>query len=281
MDTIKQIIKKFDLSTKKSFGQNYILDQNITNKILKLVNVKNKVILEIGPGPGCLTRSIIEKGAKKIIAVEKDQKSIKALKYQKNIFKNKLSLIEGDFLQKKIFEKVKKEITKSNEKIFVISNLPYNIAIPILSKLLNQRKLFNKLILMFQKEQANRIIAKKKTKEYGRISIIAQWLCFIKKEMNLSPNYFYPKPKINSTILSFEFKKKVEFVKNENFLLEIVKKSFNQRRKTIKKSLKLNNTYLKKTLKETKINMSSRPEELDYFKFIKLSNTMINFKKKN
>ena len=179
MDTIKQIIKKFDLSTKKSFGQNYILDQNITNKILKLVNVKNKVILEIGPGPGCLTRSIIEKGAKKIIAVEKDQKSIKALKYQKNIFKNKLSLIEGDFLQKKIFEKVKKEITKSNEKIFVISNLPYNIAIPILSKLLNQRKLFNKLILMFQKEQANRIIAKKKTKEYGRISIIAQCLCLI------------------------------------------------------------------------------------------------------
>jgi len=281
LDTIKQIIKKFSLNTKKSFGQNYILDQNITDKILKLVNVKNKVILEIGPGPGCLTRSIIKKGAKKIIAVEKDKKSIQALRYQKNIFNNKLYLIEGDFLKKQIFKKVKKEIIKSTGKIYVISNLPYNIAIQILSKLLNQRKMFNKLILMFQKEQANRIIAKKKTKEYGRISIIAQWLCHIKKEMNLSPNYFYPKPKINSTILSFEFKKKIEFVKNENFLLEIVKKSFNQRRKTIKKSLKLNNFSAEKILKDTKINMSSRPEELDYFNFIKLSNTMINFKIKN
>ena len=182
MDTIKQIINRFRLTTKKSLGQNYILDQNITNKVTNLIEIKNQVVLEIGPGPGCLTRSLIDKGAKKVIAVEKDQKCINALEYQKKEFFKKLIIIKGDFLKKKVFSKIKKEILKYKEKVTVISNLPYNSAIPILALLLTNRKLFNKLLLMFQEEQANRIIAKKKTKNYGRISILAQWLCDIKKK---------------------------------------------------------------------------------------------------
>ena len=182
MDTIKQIINKFRLTTKKSLGQNYILDQNITNKVTNLIEIKNQIVLEIGPGPGCLTRSLIDKGAKKIIAVEKDQKCINALEYQKKEFFKKLVIIKGYFLKKKTFSKIKKEILKYKEKVTVISNLPYNSAIPILALLLTNRKFFNKLLLMFQEEQANRIIAKKKTKNYGRISILAQWLCDIKKK---------------------------------------------------------------------------------------------------
>jgi len=169
LDTIKQIINKFRLTTKKSLGQNYILDQNITNKVTNLIEIKNQIVLEIGPGPGCLTRSLIDKGAKKIIAVEKDQKCINALEYQKKEFFKKLIIIKGDFLKKKTFSKIKKEILKYKEKVTVISNLPYNSAIPILALLLTNRKFFNKLLLMFQEEQANRIIAKKKTKNYGRI----------------------------------------------------------------------------------------------------------------
>ena len=281
MDTIKQIINKFRLTTKKSLGQNYILDQNITNKVTNLIEIKNQIVLEIGPGPGCLTRSLIDKGAKKIIAVEKDQKCINALEYQKKEFFKKLIIIKGDFLKKKIFSKIKKEILKYKEKVTVISNLPYNSAIPILALLLTNRKFFNKLLLMFQEEQANRIIAKKKTKNYGRISILAQWLCDIKKKIKLSPNCFFPKPKINSIILFFNFKKEIKNLHNENIFYEIVKKSFNQRRKTIKNSLKIKNIDIEKILIENKIKPSLRPEELDYNDFINLSNAINVIRKEN
>ena len=281
MDTIKQIINKFRLTTKKSLGQNYILDQNITNKVTNLIEIKNQIVLEIGPGPGCLTRSLIDKGAKKIIAVEKDQKCINALEYQKKEFFKKLIIIKGDFLKKKTFSKIKKEILKYKEKVTVISNLPYNSAIPILALLLTNRKFFNKLLLMFQEEQANRIIAKKKTKNYGRISILAQWLCDIKKKIKLSPNCFFPKPKINSIILFFNFKKEIKNLHNENIFYEIVKKSFNQRRKTIKNSLKIKNIDIEKILIENKINPSLRPEELDYNDFINLSNAINVIRKEN
>ena len=281
MDTIKQIINKFRLTTKRSLGQNYILDQNITNKVTNLIEIKNQIVLEIGPGPGCLTRSLIDKGAKKIIAVEKDQKCINALEYQKKEFFKKLIIIKGDFLKKKVFSKIKKEILKYKEKVTVISNLPYNSAIPILALLLTNRKFFNKLLLMFQEEQANRIIAKKKTKNYGRISILAQWLCDIKKKIKLSPNCFFPKPKINSIILFFNFKKEIKNLHNENIFYEIVKKSFNQRRKTIKNSLKIKNIDIEKILIENKIKPSLRPEELDYNDFINLSNAINVIRKEN
>ena len=281
MDTIKQIINKFRLTTKRSLGQNYILDQNITNKVTNLIEIKNQIVLEIGPGPGCLTRSLIDKGAKKIIAVEKDQKCINALEYQKKEFFKKLIIIKGDFLKKKTFSKIKKEILKYKEKVTVISNLPYNSAIPILALLLTNRKFFNKLLLMFQEEQANRIIAKKKTKNYGRISILAQWLCDIKKKIKLSPNCFFPKPKINSIILFFNFKKEIKNLHNENIFYEIVKKSFNQRRKTIKNSLKIKNIDIEKILIENKIKPSLRPEELDYNDFINLSNAINVIRKEN
>ena len=151
MDTIKEIIDKFKLSSKKSLGQNYILDENVTNKIVKNINIKNQIVLEIGPGPGCLTRTLINKGAKKIIAIEKDPKCIDAINYQKNFFSKKLLLIEGDFLKEKTFKRLINEITKCKRKILVISNLPYKTAIPILSKILKNRDFFQLLLLMFQK----------------------------------------------------------------------------------------------------------------------------------
>ena len=281
MDTIKQIINKFRLTTKRSLGQNYILDQNITNKVTNLIEIKNQIVLEIGPGPGCLTRSLIDKGAKRIIAVEKDQKCIDALEYQKKKFFKKLIIIKGDFLKKQIFSKIKKEILKYKKKVIVVSNLPYNAAIPILSLLLNNRKFFDKLLLMFQEEQANRIFAKKKTKNYGRISISAQWLCDIKKKIKLSPNCFFPKPKVNSTILFFKFKKNIKKLYNENIFYEIIKKSFNQRRKTIRNSLKFKKINIESVLIENNIKTNLRPEELSYNDFINLSNTISNLIKKS
>ena len=182
MDTIKQLIDKFSLISKKSLGQNFILDENITDKIVRLSNVKNKYVLEIGPGPGCLTRSLVKAGVKKVITVEKDLKCIKIINYQKRIFLNKVILIEGDFLKDYIFKKIVREFKKYKKKVVVFSNLPYKTAIPILAKIFRNRNYFQKLILMFQKEQAERIMAKSNTKSYGRISVISQWLCDIKKK---------------------------------------------------------------------------------------------------
>tara|TARA_Y100000590_G_C15595748_1_gene967954 strand:- start:26 stop:871 length:846 start_codon:yes stop_codon:yes gene_type:complete len=280
VDTIKQIINKFNLVSKKSLGQNFILDENITDKIVRLANVKNKSILEIGPGPGCLTRSLIKAGVKNIIAVEKDHKCIDIIKYQRDIFFNRVNLIEGDFLSDDILRKITNEIIKKNEKFIVISNLPYKTAVPILVKILKNRVLFQKLILMFQKEQANRIIAKTNTKNYGRISVLSQWLCDIKRKMNLSPNYFFPKPKINSSILEFKFKKKIKKVDNEEMLIELIKKCFSQRRKTIKNNLKKSKNFTVKLLSNCKIDEKKRPEELNFTDYINLSNSLLKNKNK-
>ena len=132
---------------------------------------------------------------------------------------------------------------------------------------------------MFQKEQGERILAKKNTKSYGRISVIAQWLCNIEKKMYLSPNYFFPKPKIDSLILKFKFKKKIKKVNNEIFLVELIKKCFNQRRKTIKNNLKKIVNFSDQILINCKINTKKRPEELDFNDFINISNSFSKNKK--
>ena len=279
MDTVKQIIDKFNLISKKSLGQNFILDENITDKIVRTSDVKNHIVLEIGPGPGCLTRSLIKAGVKNIVAVEKDLKCVKIINYQKKLFLNKVILIEGDFLKDHIFKKIVREFKKHKKKIVVFSNLPYKTAIPILAKIFRNRNYFQKLILMFQKEQAERILAKKNTKSYGRISVIAQWLCDIEKKMHLSPNYFFPKPKIDSLILKFKFKKKIKKVNNEIFLVELIKKCFNQRRKTIKNNLKKIVNFSDQILINCKINTKKRPEELDFNDFINISNSFSKNKK--
>ena len=280
MDTIKQIINRFGIITKKHLGQNFILDENITNKIVKLTDVKNEIILEIGPGPGCLTRSLVKSGAKKIIAIEKDPKCIDMLNYQKKIFLNKVILIKGDFLEDKIFKKIINIMKKNKKKLIIISNLPYKTSIPILVKIFKYRNFFEKLILMFQKEQAERIMAKKNTKAYGRISVISNWLCDIKKKMHLSPNYFFPKPKIDSSILEFKFKKKIVEVKNEELLSDVIKKCFSQRRKTIKNNLKKTINFTDEVFINCGINSKKRPEELDFLDFINLSNFLSKYKKK-
>lgn len=279
MDTIKQIIDKFNLISKKSLGQNFILDENITDKIVRTSDVKNHIVLEIGPGPGCLTRSLIKAGVKTIIAVEKDLKCVKIINYQKKLFLNKVILIEGDFLKDHIFKKIVREFKKYKKKVVVFSNLPYKTAIPILAKILRNRNYFQKLILMFQKEQAERIMAKKNTKSYGRISVISHWLCDIKKKMHLSPNYFFPKPKIDSSILEFKFKKKIKKVDNENLLSDLVMKCFNQRRKTIKNNLKKTINFSDQVFLNCGINSRKRPEELDFIDFINLSNFLNKHKK--
>ena len=245
------------IKAKKSLGQNFLIDQNIIKRITEIIDIKNKWILEVGPGTGNLTSSLLRKNPKKMYVVEKDNKL--ALNLTKE-FKNKLTIINDDIL--KIDEN-----SICSEKLIVFGNLPYNISTEILCKWIlniNHEKIwFNYLILMFQKEVADRIISQFNSADYGRLSILANWKLKIKKIIDIKPSSFLPTPKVDSTLLVFSPKKKFLNLKNPNNLEKITRTFFNHRRKMIKKP------YYKffpddKVAKKLKLNLNLRPQNLDF-----------------
>ena len=249
---------------KKSLGQNFLHDRNIISKIIDASKIDyTDEVLEIGPGTGNLTRLIIDKNPKKIYVIEKDSTLAKDLKKR---FLNKIDVIIKDIL--KISDEFYLE-----KKFLILGNLPYNISTKILSSFcLNNKLNVSKMILMFQKEVAERIIAKVNSKEYSRITILSNWKFNIKKIIDVKPNSFYPKPKVHSTILEFTPKKKVYEIKNPKNLEKITKVFFSQRRKMIKKPIK----FLFKDLEfdYSKINAapSDRPQNLSIDKYLKIVN---------
>ena len=183
------------IRAKKSLGQNFLFDQNIIDRITKITKIENKNILEVGAGTGNLTSSILKKNPKKLIVIEKDNQLVNLLEKK---FKNKIKIINKDIL--KIDENfLDKEI------LTVFGNLPYNISTEILSRWIlniNDKKIwFDNLVLMFQKEVADRIISEFNTKNYGRLSVLANWKLEIKKIVDVKPSSFRPRPKIESTII--------------------------------------------------------------------------------
>ena len=247
------------VKSKKSLGQNFLVDNNILKKIVDAGKIsKLDSVIEIGPGTGNLTNYIIDSQPKDITVVEKDSNLVKILK---NKFNNKINIINDDVLE--LDENFYKK------KFTVFGNLPYNISTQILANwCLNNDLRFKRLILMFQKEVANRIIAKVNTKEYSRITILANWKFNIKKIFDVSPNCFFPRPKIESTLL--EFLPKTDYIKirNPKYLEKITKVFFSQRRKMIKKNfIKLfkDSNYMSKKLE---IQLSDRPQNLSTDKFL-------------
>ena len=251
---------------KKSLGQNFLIDQNILQKIVNTVSINNNSeILEIGPGTGNLTNYLIKKNPKKIFVVEKDN-NLSMLLDKK--FKNKINIINNDIL--KISENL-----ISKQKLVVFGNLPYNISTEILAKWItskNKSFWFSKLILMFQKEVADRIIAKINTSNYGRLSILSNWKLDIKKIMNISRNSFSPKPKIESSLLIFSPKNKFYKITSPKNLEMITRVFFNQRRKMIKKPFKQIFEDSDHIAKKLNINLNLRPQNLSpdmYYKITK------------
>ncbi len=253
---------------KKSLGQNFLTDKNIINKIVKTANInKDSVVLEIGAGYGSLTKSINELNPKKIFAVEKDKKLSNFLK-EKFINETNIKIINDDILN----------LTDSNmfePNIIVFGNLPYNISTKILASLILLKKWppwYHTLVLMFQKEVADRIIAQTNTKEFGRLAILCNWRLEVKKHFDISKNCFFPKPKINSTLLSFKPKKNNQYyLKNPKNLEKITRIFFSNRRKMINKKFKLlfnKNEYIAEKLN---INLSQRPEELSCENFYNIA----------
>jgi 16S rRNA (adenine1518-N6/adenine1519-N6)-dimethyltransferase len=243
---------------KKSLGQNFLIEKNIIKKIISLTDFKNKDILEIGPGKGALTDEILTKNPKSLVLIEKDFLLTQNLK-KKYFSKKEVKIFNADIL-KFDFKKLKKK------KLIVIGNLPYNISSQILIKIVKQKKiytLFNDIIFMFQKELGEKILCKFPSKNYGRLSIITKLNLIIESNFLVSPNCFYPKPKVTSMVIHFKtFKNNYYKIKDISNLEKVTNILFSNRRKMINKSIKkiLNQKRIK-NIPELKLNL--RPENIN------------------
>jgi len=244
------------IKARKSLGQNFLIDKNIIKSIVNVGDVnKNNVVLEIGPGTGNLTEYILKKNPKKIFVIEKDSNLVNLLNGK---FSDKINILNKDVLKFDL-----NNISK--EKIIIFGNLPYNISTKILTQWITtpeKFKCYKKLILMFQKEVADRILAKTNSRNYGRLSIISNWRLNIKKEFNISPQCFFPKPKVDSTLLSFVPKKEFYYIKNPENLEKITRIFFNQRRKMIKNPLRQIFKNPDQIAEKLKLNINLRPQNL-------------------
>tara|TARA_Y100001936_G_scaffold250102_2_gene302041 strand:- start:1371 stop:2231 length:861 start_codon:yes stop_codon:yes gene_type:complete len=273
LPALRDVIAKFDLSAKQCLGQNFLLDMNLTRRIVREVgNLKNQVVLEIGPGPGGLTRALLETEAKMVFAIERDPRCVAALSHLSGYFPGRLNVIEADALNFDLFEVINKS------KITIVANLPYNISLPLLMSYLKKINKIKSMTLMFQKEVADRLTAKPGTKTYGRISVIAQWLCIVEKKLSIPPKAFVPPPKVHSNIVKFT----PNFLHPDPILFQametVTAAAFGQRRKMLKSSLKSIFHNPIDILNSAKIDPSDRAERLKVDDFFKISELYLNSK---
>jgi 16S rRNA (adenine1518-N6/adenine1519-N6)-dimethyltransferase len=252
------------IRAKKSLGQNFLIDKEVLKKIVNTTAIENKTILEIGPGTGNLTSYILKNSPKKMYVVEKDDDLVK---YLNEIFKDQLTVINKDILSID-------ENSLFNEKVTVFGNLPYNISTEILSKWiinLKDNPWFDCLVLMFQKEVADRIIAKFNTSTYGRLSILCNWRLNIEKICDIKPESFSPRPKIDSSLLLFSPKQDFYKIGDPKNLEKITRIFFNHRRKMLKKPFNQIFNGNMVLLKKFNIDLNLRPQNLDLDTYYKLT----------
>ncbi|MCP4336932.1 MAG: 16S rRNA (adenine(1518)-N(6)/adenine(1519)-N(6))-dimethyltransferase RsmA [Mycoplasma sp.] len=250
LNDIKDLQKKYEIKTKKRFGQNFLIDSNVLNNIIEISNIKNKKVVEIGPGLGSLTRMLL-KDTEELTAFEIDDDMIRVLEGEIN--NDKFKLIKGDFLKQTLDWKGKRTL---------IANLPYYITSDILFKLFENTNKFDKAIIMIQDEVADRLIAPVGSKQYGKLTISTNHFALIKKNFVVKPNSFFPVPKVNSAVISLEFKEPSNI--NDKEFLEFVKLSFKQRRKTLFNNWKdiMGSNNAKELIESLGLDLSIRPQNL-------------------
>ncbi len=252
------------IKAKKSLGQNFLIDKNILEKITNTTKITNKIVLEVGPGTGNLTSYILKKNPKKLFVIEKDNQLAIDLE---NKFNNQISIIHEDVLKID-------ETTFFKDKLIVFGNLPYNISTEIISKWiinLKDKFWFECLILMFQKEVADRIIAELNTSSYGRLSVICNWKLNIRKICDIKPQSFFPKPNVDSSLLFFYPKKNFIKINNPNNLEKVTRIFFNQRRKMLKKPFNKLFNGNQNISNKLKIDLNLRPQNLSLDTYYKLA----------
>ena len=231
LPTLGKVIAKYQISAKKSLGQHFLLDKNLTDRIAIIANVRELTVIEIGPGPGGLTRSLLQQGAKRVIAVEKDPSCLAALQDLQRVYSNQLTLVEADALDLNLSN-------LSSSPYTIVANLPYNISTALLIGWLQQIGPVSQMTLMFQKEVADRLVALPSTKNYGRLTIMTQWLCEVKLKFNIHSKVFVPPPRVVSSVVTLVPRAVPLAPANWINLEKVTSAAFNQRRKMLRSSLR-------------------------------------------
>ena len=274
-NSLREIIKEYNLKPKKKLGQNFLHDKNIISSIVNKANIEDEDIIEIGPGPGILTESILNNKARSLLAIEKDDSFEVNLKKIRSNYRDNF-----DYLINDVIDFDFKKLTKKNYKF--VSNLPYNISVPFILKMIRIRKIipWKEMILMVQKEVAERITAKINTKNYGRLSIMVNLNNDVKKLLTVKPSSFIPRPKVDSTVIKISPKNKDININTEVFE-KIVKTCFSQRRKKVKNNLDQLNINTISLLELSNIDPDIRAENIDIEGFIRISRNYEELIKEN
>lgn len=261
LPSLRETVDSHGLMAKKALGQNFLLDQNVTDKIIRsslaargIPDFSGEDVFEIGPGPGGLTRAVLKTNPHSLTVIEMDERCIEIMQELQMVCGATLQIVNGDALE---FDfGLKTERPKS-----IVSNLPYHISVPLLLGFLRQMRNFNSLTLMFQKEVAERISAEPNNKNYGRLSVISQLVCKIKPLFNLNPNCFVPAPKIWSSVLLFLPQENIPTAEEFKKLEKITEVAFGQRRKMIRQSLKIL-PNLEKACEIAGVSLTDRAENI-------------------
>lgn len=266
---LTDVIKEFSLSAKKTLGQNFLLDFNITRKIARLAGAgQGYDFLEIGPGPGGLTRALLHEGAKSVTVIEKDERCLELLQKIQAHYPDKMRIVIGDALEIDI-----KELMKDKPQFHIAANLPYNISSEILTSWLCEETwppIWKSATLMYQKEFADRLKAKSSTKEYGRLSILTQWRAEVEKLMDVHPSNFTPPPRVMSCVIKVKPKEKIKNIEVKK-LEAITKATFGQRRKMLRQSLKSVTSNPEELCLKANISPEKRADHLSVDEYLNLA----------
>ena len=269
---LREVIAAHDLVAKKQLGQNFLLDLNLTAKIARSAgDLSGYDVLEVGPGPGGLTRGLLVEGARRVVAVEKDPRCLPALAEIAAVYPGRLTVVQGDALALDLSA----ELTAP---VKIVANLPYNVGTELLIRWLSPPvwpPVWTSLTLMFQKEVAERIVAKPRSDHYGRLALLAQWRCDAKIVMTLPPEAFTPAPKVHSAVVHLTALPCPRYPCDFMVLQRVTAMAFNQRRKMLRSTLKGLGPGIEGLLESVAIPPTARAEEIGLEQFCALARALV------
>lgn len=263
---LRDVIREHDLRADKRLGQHFLLDTNLLQRIVSLAgDLEGRTVLEIGPGPGGLTRALLQSGAGRVIAIERDPRCIEALGELTAAADGRLTVIEADALT------VDLASVASGDRLNIVANLPYNVGTALLLRWLDRLDIIENMTLMFQREVAERLTASPRTKSYGRLSVLVQWLCKAERLINLPAKAFVPPPKVASSIIGLTPRDQPLAPADKRTLEHVLAAAFGQRRKMLRTSLKSLIPNPLPFLATAELKETARAEEIDIEGFCRLS----------